>query len=69
MLADEVKAGNTEPLLVELAAEAAAFFEAEGKLFEGQLDYRALPIRSLVGVQVCGGLATAEYLRDNPPLK
>lgn len=69
MLADEVKAGNTEPLVVDLAAEAAAFLESEGQAFEGQLDYRALPIRSLVGVQVCGGLAAAEYLRDNPTLK
>ncbi len=66
-LNDEVKAGNTEPVIVELAAEATTFLEAEGQRFEGQLDYRALPIRSLVGVQVVGGLATAEYLRDNPP--
>jgi len=30
------------------------------------LNYRVLPIRSLVGVQMAAGLATAEYLRDHP---
>lgn len=64
MLNDEVEAGNTHPLVVEAAAEASQFFEKEGDTFESQLDYRALPIRGLVGVQVCAGLATAEYLRD-----
>jgi hypothetical protein len=28
------------------------------------MDYRVIPIRSLVGVQVVAGLATAQYLRD-----
>lgn len=65
-LADEVAAGNSEPLVAELAAEAKAYLDQEGAAFEGKLNYRALPIRSLVGVQVCAGLATAEYLQDNP---
>lgn len=67
LLTDEVAAGNPEPLVRELADEAKAFLEQEGAALERQLDYRALPIRGLVGVQVCAGLATAEYLRDNPP--
>ena len=67
LLADEVAANNTEPLVAELAAEAKAYLEQDGAAFESQLNYRALPIQGLVGVQVCAGLATAAYLRDNPP--
>ena len=66
-VADEVAADNPEPLVAELAAEAKAYLEQEGAALESQLNYRALPIQGLVGVQVCAGLATAEYLRDNPP--
>lgn len=61
---EEVAAGNTDPVIIELAAETSARLESVGAEFEGQLNYRALPIRSLVGVQVVAGLATAEYLRD-----
>lgn len=64
MLQDEVAAGNTEPALVKAAAEAAARLAQDGAEFESKLNYRALPLQSLVGVQVCAGLATAQYLRD-----
>jgi hypothetical protein len=61
---EEVAAGNDDPVILELAAETSAWLEAVGAEFEAQLEYRALPIRSLVGVQVCAGLATAAFLRD-----
>jgi hypothetical protein len=64
MLNDEVAAGNADPLVIETAAEVTRFLEAEGAVLESQLQYRALPIRDLVGVQVCAGLATAAYVRD-----
>lgn len=64
MLRQEVEAGNPEPLVAELANEAAQYLESEGAAFESQLQWRALPIRGLVGVQVCAGLATAEFLRN-----
>lgn len=63
----EVAAGNTEPVVVQVAAEAEERLEADAAAFEQALNYRALPIRGLVGVQVVAGLATAAYLRDNAP--
>ena len=62
---EEVAAGNDDPIILELAAETSARLETVGAEFESKLIYRALPIRSLVGVQVCAGLATAAYLRDD----
>jgi Zinc carboxypeptidase len=67
MLREEVEAGNTEPIIAQMADEAAKYLEEDGADFEGQLQYRALPIRGLVGVQVCTGLATVEYLRNTLP--
>nr|MBA3875044.1 hypothetical protein [Anaerolineae bacterium] len=67
MIADEVASGNSEPLVAEMDGEVTAYLEEQGAAFESQLHYRVLPIRGLVGVQVCAGLATAEYLRDNAP--
>jgi hypothetical protein len=66
MLKAEVDAGNTNPTVIAIAEEAAQHLEEEGKTFEEQLQYRALPIQGLVGVQVCAGLATADYLRSHP---
>ncbi len=62
MLADEMTAGNTAPIIASIHAEAAARLEEYGARLEQQLNYRALPIRSLVGVQVCAGLATAQHV-------
>lgn len=64
MLQDEVAAGNTEPIVMKIAIEAAEHLAKEGTEFEAKLNYRALPIQSLVGVQVVAGLATAAYLRE-----
>ncbi len=64
MFNDEVAAGNSEPIIAEIAAEGTNKLAEEGAAFEAELNYRALPIRGLVGVQVCAGLATAEYLRS-----
>ncbi len=60
----EVDAGNNHAIIAEIAAEAAQRVADDGATFESELNYRALPIRGLVGVQVCTGLATAEYLRN-----
>ena len=60
----EVDAGNTNPIIAQIAAETAERVAQDGDVFESELNYRALPIRGLVGVQVCTGLATAEYLRN-----
>jgi hypothetical protein len=65
MLQAEVDAGNSNPDVVAIAAEAAQYLEEDGRAFEQQLQYRALPIRGLVGVQVCAGLAAVDYLRTN----
>jgi hypothetical protein len=67
MLRDEVEAGNREPLVAQMADEAAQRLEKDGTDFERQINWRALPIRALVGVQVCAGLAAVEHLRDTTP--
>ncbi len=61
MLADEIAAGNPSPSIAAAHEEAVTRLEDFGTRLEQQLDYRALPIRSLVGVQTCAGLATAAY--------
>ncbi len=65
MLRDEIASGNTAPALLSASDEAEARLEADGTALEAALDYRAIPIRSLVGVQCCTGLATAEYLQNS----
>lgn len=64
MLNDEVAKGNDEPIIIDMAKEVSHYLEEEGSALESKLQYRALPIQSLVGVQVCAGLATAAYIRD-----
>lgn len=64
MLKDEIASGNTDPAIKSTSEVATARLEADGKTLETALDYRALPIRSLVGVQCCAGLATAAYLNN-----
>jgi hypothetical protein len=61
---DEIAAGNAAPQLAATRNAALERLAAQGAALEAELNYRALPIRSLVGVQVCAGLAAAEYLRD-----
>lgn len=65
MLEDEVANGNTSDVVAETLEKARARFAEQSEAIERDLDYRALPIRSLVGVQVCAGLATAAYLRNS----
>ncbi|MBK8033277.1 MAG: hypothetical protein IPK17_28060 [Chloroflexi bacterium] len=62
MLGEEVAAGNPSPAIAAAYAEAQQRLEEAGARLESQLNYRALPIRSLVGVQTCVGLATAAYI-------
>ncbi|MCC6803084.1 MAG: hypothetical protein IT319_09385 [Anaerolineae bacterium] len=64
MMTAEIDAGNDSAAIRAARDEAKSRLEEQGADLESQLNYRALPIRSLVGVQVCAGLATAAYLRD-----
>ncbi len=64
MLEAEIAAGNGSPAIRKTAGEARARLEEQGAELESRLNYRVLPIRSLVGVQTCAGLAAAAYLRD-----
>jgi hypothetical protein len=64
MLEAEIAAGNSSARIQQVATEARARLEEYGAKLESGLNYRVLPIRSLVGVQMCAGLATAAYLRD-----
>lgn len=64
MLDDEISSGNTSENIRNSRDAARSYLIEQGAALEGDLNYRALPIRSLVGVQVCAGLATAAYLRD-----
>ena len=64
MLKEEIAGGNTSSAIVSASEAATARLEADGKSLESALDYRAIPIRSLVGVQCCAGLATAAYLHE-----
>lgn len=64
MCAEEVEHGNDA--VVQARDTAQARFEELGAALEADLNYRALPIRALVGVQTCAGLATAAHL--NPRL-
>ena len=64
MLREELASGNTAPAMQAASADADARLDADGMALEDALDYRAIPIRSLVGVQCCAGLAAAAYLQD-----
>ena len=64
MMDDEILSGNSSPALYAVRDEARARLEEHGAALERDLKYRVLPIRSLVAVQACAGLATAQYLRD-----
>lgn len=64
MMDAEIEAGNTSDAIKTARDDARARLDEQGADLENQLNYRALPIRSLVGVQTCAGLATAAYLRD-----
>lgn len=63
---EEIDAGNNNTLIAAAGSEAAERLKKHGADLEDQLDYRVIPIRHLVGVQACVGLATAAYLRERP---
>lgn len=62
MLETEIIEGNEDPKVLDAREIASARLREDGAALERELDYRAIPIRSLVGVQACAGLATAAYL-------
>ena len=64
MLRDEMTAENCSDAIASASEAADARLEADGHALESALDYRAIPIRSLVGVQCCAGLAAAAYLKS-----
>lgn len=64
MMQEELDAGNDNAAIQKAHDSAVARLEEQGADLEAQLDYRVIPIRSLVGVQASVGLATAAYLRD-----
>lgn len=64
MMDAEIEAGSASDAIKKARDDARERLETQGADLESKLNYRALPIKSLVGVQVCAGLATAAYLRD-----
>ncbi len=64
MLANEIAEGNDHSQIHAASQAAAERLTADGGRLEAELDYHAIPIRSLVGVQCCAGLATAAYLNQ-----
>ena len=65
MMDDEIANGNTNTTIHELRDSARARLDERGAALEQDLNYRVLPIQSLVGVQVCAGLATAKFLSES----
>lgn len=63
---DEIAAGNPHTALVKARDDARTRLEERGAALERDLNYRVLPIRSLVGTQLCAGLATAQFLAALP---
>lgn len=64
LLRDDIGSGNRGPTIQTASEEAEARLEADGHALESALDYRAIPIRSLVGVQCCAGLAAAAHVKS-----
>lgn len=62
---DEMSGGNPAPAIREARDDARTRLEERGAALERDLNYRVLPIRSLVGVQLCAGLATAAFLGES----
>ena len=64
MMDDEIADGNPSVAIRSARDSARARLDERGAALEHDLNYRVLPIRNLVGVQVCAGLATAQFLAD-----
>lgn len=56
----EIVAGNNHDMILKARKTADDEFNQKAAELEAATDYRILPIRSLVGVQVCAGLAAAQ---------
>jgi hypothetical protein len=67
IIENEIENGNSHPDLPPIRDEALEHLEQWGNSIENGLI--TVPIRDLVGLQLCVGLATAEYLRDNEKAK
>ena len=59
----EIGAGNESPAIREARDIAETEFAARAADLEAASDYRIIPIRSLIGVQICAGLASARHWR------
>ncbi len=64
MLEGEIAIGNGTPAIRTSLTEATATFEAWADKLEAALNYRVVPIRKLVAVQLGAILATGQYLSD-----
>jgi hypothetical protein len=62
MLEGQIAIGNGTPEIREHLKAARETFNAWSDKLENALDYRVVPIRKLVAVQLGAALATAEYL-------
>jgi hypothetical protein len=64
MLEGEVATGNGTPAIREQLAAARAAFDQAATALEERLDYRVVPIRKLVAVQLGAILAAAQHLSN-----
>ncbi len=64
MMEEEINAGNSGQPIQQALEQSLNRLDEHSTELENQLDYRVLPISSLVGVQTCAGLATARFLKD-----
>ena len=62
-LETEIANGNNSHVILTARDAAEAEFEAHAAKLEAASDYRIIPIRSLVGVQICAGLSAAQHWR------
>jgi hypothetical protein len=66
MLDEEIAAGNNASVVPRVRDEALARLSSEAAYLES-IPYRTVPIRDLVAVQACAGLAAAEHAARHVP--
>ena len=64
MLDDEIADGNPSPHITSSQQLLTEQFDRVWKSVEDKLQYRVVPLRDLIGYQLCAGLAAAAYVRD-----
>jgi hypothetical protein len=64
MLQAEIAIGNGTPAVRQTLQDATETFERWGAQLESELNFRTVPIRKLVAVQLGAILAAAEYLAE-----